>query len=70
MRVEITRERATYRMERGDRIEFTHWGEKLEIAAGQSVSRPLPEPPELEPLRQPAGRTPQRRRDQVQSGAK
>jgi alpha,alpha-trehalose phosphorylase len=70
MRVEITRERATYRMERGDRIEFTHWGEKLEIAAGQSVSRPLPEPPELEPVRQPAGRTPQRRRDLVQSGAK
>jgi alpha,alpha-trehalose phosphorylase len=66
LRVEVTPEQATYSMERGDGLEFTHWGEKLEIAAGQSVSRPLPEPPELESVHQPAGRTPQRRRDQVQ----
>jgi hypothetical protein len=68
LRVEVTREQATYSIERGDGLEFTHWGEKLEIAAGQSLSRPLPKPPELEPVHQPAGRTPQRRRDQVQPG--
>jgi len=70
LRVEVTREQATYSLERGDGLEFTHWGEKLEIAAGQRLSRPLPEPPELEPVHQPAGRAPQRRRDQVQPGAR
>jgi alpha,alpha-trehalose phosphorylase len=69
LRVEITPDQATYTLEHGDPIEFTHWGEKLTAEVGQPITRPLPEPPELEPLRQPAGRAPQRRRDQVRATA-
>jgi alpha,alpha-trehalose phosphorylase len=70
LRVEVTGEQATYTMEQGDALEFTHWDEKLTIEAGQTVTRPLPEPPELEPLQQPAGRAPARRREQVQTQAR
>jgi alpha,alpha-trehalose phosphorylase len=69
LRVEITDEQATYTLEHGDRVDFAHWGEELHVEAGQSVSRPLPEPPELAPVRQPPGRVPNRRREQVRSAA-
>jgi alpha,alpha-trehalose phosphorylase len=69
LRVEITGEQASYSMELGETLEFLHWGEKLTVEPGQTITRPLPEPPELEPLRQPAGRAPQRRRDRVQPAA-
>jgi len=65
LRVEITSEQASYTMELGETLEFSHWGEKLTVEPGLTITRPLPEPPELEPLRQPAGRAPQRRREQV-----
>ena len=70
LRVEVTGEQATYTMEHGNALEFTHWDEKLTIEAGQTVTRPLPEPPELEPLHQPAGRAPARRREQVRAPAR
>jgi alpha,alpha-trehalose phosphorylase len=70
LRVEITPKQATYALEHGDALEIAHWGEKVTVAPDAPVTRPLPEPPELEPLRQPAGRAPQRRRDQVRAAAR
>jgi alpha,alpha-trehalose phosphorylase len=65
LRVEVTNAQASYTVERGDGLDIAHWGEMLRLEPGKTVSRPLPEPPELEPLRQPPGRAPERRRDRV-----
>ena len=70
LRVEITPDQATYTLDHGNPIAFSHWGEELTAQAGKPITRPLPEPPELEPPRQPAGRAPQRRRDQVRAVAR
>jgi alpha,alpha-trehalose phosphorylase len=67
VRVEVTSDQATYTLDHGDPLEITHWGETLRLEAGEPVSRPLPEPPELEPLRQPRGREPVRRRERVRA---
>jgi alpha,alpha-trehalose phosphorylase len=67
LRVEVTSDEATYTIEEGGPLEFTHWREELKLETGESVSRPLPEPPELEPVRQPAGRAPERRRERVRT---
>jgi alpha,alpha-trehalose phosphorylase len=69
LRVEITSEQATNALDHGDPLDIVHWGEELQVKPGEPVTRPLPEPPELEPLRQPAGRAPERRRDQVRATA-
>jgi alpha,alpha-trehalose phosphorylase len=65
LRVEVTHKQASYTVDRGDGLEIAHWGETLQLEPGETVSRPLPAPPELEPLRQPPGRAPVRRRDRV-----
>jgi alpha,alpha-trehalose phosphorylase len=70
LRVEITPDQATYTLDHGGPVRFSHWGEELTAEAGKPIARPLPEPPELEPPRQPAGRAPQRRRDQVRAAAR
>jgi alpha,alpha-trehalose phosphorylase len=70
LRVEITPDQATYTLDHGEPIAFSHWGEDLTAEAGKPITRPLPEPPELEPPRQPAGRAPQRRRDQDRTAAR
>ncbi len=67
LRVEVTNTQASYTIEEGDPLEIAHWGEKLELEAGETVSRPLPEPPELEPVGQPPGRAPLRRRERVRT---
>jgi alpha,alpha-trehalose phosphorylase len=66
MHVEVTHDQVAYSMDRGEPLEFTHWGEELKLEAGQTLTRPLPEPPELEPISQPAGRAPFRRRELTQ----
>jgi alpha,alpha-trehalose phosphorylase len=63
MHVEVTRGRVAFSMKEGDPIEFTIWGEQVKLEPGQTLTRPLPDPPELEPVTQPAGRAPLRRRD-------
>jgi alpha,alpha-trehalose phosphorylase len=67
LHVELRDEQATYTLaaDAPGSLTFAHWGEEVELEPGATATRPLPEPPELEPLTQPAGRAPQRRRDQV-----
>jgi alpha,alpha-trehalose phosphorylase len=66
-RVEVTPDQATYTLDHGDPIEFNHWEESVTLEAGKPISLPVPDPPELEPLRQPAGRAPARRREHVRA---
>jgi alpha,alpha-trehalose phosphorylase len=59
--VQIEPDGATYALDEGEAaIELTHWGERLTVNGGTSVHRALPEPPRLEPPRQPKGREPAR----------
>ena len=69
LHVEIRDEQATYTLDAKapGSLKLAHWGEELELKPGEKATRALPEPPELEPLTQPAGRAPERRRDQVKA---
>jgi alpha,alpha-trehalose phosphorylase len=63
LRVEVGRSEASYAVEEGDRsLPLSHWGESIEVEAGEPVSRPIPPPPDLPAPTQPAGRAPARRR--------
>jgi alpha,alpha-trehalose phosphorylase len=60
LRVSITAESAEYRLVSGPPMRLRHHGEPLALADAP-VSRPLPEPPYVEPVEQPFGRAPQAR---------
>jgi alpha,alpha-trehalose phosphorylase len=62
LRVEIRPEHATYELLSGDPLTSSHHGEAITIEAGAPVTRPVPPAPTVEPVTQPAGRAPQRRR--------
>ncbi|MGF7236930.1 MAG: glycoside hydrolase family 65 protein [Frankia sp.] len=59
LRVEIDATRATYSIDSGDALTFTHHGESVTVTADQPTTVPIPRlsPPPPRP-RQPAGRAP------------
>jgi hypothetical protein len=54
-------ERTTYELLSGEPFETSHDGEALRLEADSPVTLPVPDPPAVEPVTQPAGRAPQRR---------
>jgi alpha,alpha-trehalose phosphorylase len=68
LRVEVTKEAATYWVAGGDPLDIAHHGEDIVVAEGAPVSRPIPPPPELPTPRQPPGREPERLTRRRQAG--
>ena len=64
LKVEATKGEATYRLDRGDPLEISHWGEAFTVSTDAPVTREIPElaPPGPQP-KQPAGREPDARSD-------
>ncbi len=60
--VEVLPDRATYRVLQGGALSLTHHGERLTVAAGSAVVRPVPAPPEPPRIIHPPGRAPTPRR--------
>ncbi|MGH8997882.1 MAG: glycosyl hydrolase family 65 protein, partial [Acidimicrobiia bacterium] len=60
--VEVGRHRAVYRLLAGEPLTTSHYGEDITVAVDAPVSRPVPPLAPVEPVRQPAGRAPLRRR--------
>lgn len=62
LHVEITPVAATYRLQAGTPLEIEHWGTPLTVTDEAPAVRPIPPPPPVDPLHQPFGRAPMRRR--------
>jgi alpha,alpha-trehalose phosphorylase len=58
LRVEVTRDEATYRIERGGGLPFTHWDEHVDLTEKHAVTMPIPAAPDLPQPQQPPGRHP------------
>ena len=56
--VEVSQDAATYRLIGGERFDIWHHGEPVTVESGSTVTHPIPPPPEVGPIRQPAGREP------------
>ena len=64
LRVDVTPHEATYTVRgSGDALSVTHHGEELELAVGQSTTRPLPPSSDLPRPAQPPGREPRQRHE-------
>jgi alpha,alpha-trehalose phosphorylase len=59
--VDVSHAEATYALDWGEPLEIVHYGETLEVRAGEGAARPIPPAPRRERPRQPPGREPQRR---------
>jgi len=59
--VEVDRDGANYALEDGHRVRLTHFGEELELVAGETQRREIPPAPDRERPAQPPGREPRRR---------
>jgi alpha,alpha-trehalose phosphorylase len=59
--VTVTRDKATYRLSEGDSLDIRHHGRQVTVSASDVVLD-IPPPPEVEPVRQPPGCEPRRRR--------
>ncbi len=68
LHVEITPATTTYRLRAGDPLKIEHWGASLTVTADAPATRPIPPAPAVEPLHQPAGRAPPRRRPPAEAG--
>jgi alpha,alpha-trehalose phosphorylase len=53
---------AIYRLLAGASFETSHHGTPVRLVGDDDVTLPIPEPPAMEPVTQPAGRAPQRRK--------
>ncbi len=62
LRIEVTPTQATYTITDGPELTVIHHGESLKLSPDDPVTRPIPSPPALERVTQPAGRAPKRRR--------
>jgi alpha,alpha-trehalose phosphorylase len=66
LRVTVTPSAATYEVD-GVGLALTHHGERLDIAAGEAVTRPIPPIDPGPTPTPPPGRAPERRRDALES---
>jgi len=62
LNVEIDHHQARYSLREGAPLKLSHHGEVLTVTVERQATRPLPPPPQSEPIRQPPGRAPTRRR--------
>jgi alpha,alpha-trehalose phosphorylase len=62
LRVEVTGQEATYRVERGAGVHLTHWDEAVDLTAKHAATLPIPPMPDLPTPSQPPGREPGSRR--------
>jgi alpha,alpha-trehalose phosphorylase len=60
--VTVTKEQATYRLAEGEPLDIRHHGRQVTIE-DKEMTLEIPPPPQVEPVRQPAGRGPRRRRN-------
>ena len=62
VKVEATKREATYKLDRGDPLEISHWGEAITVSTDAAMTREIPEraPPGPQP-KQPPGREPDAR---------
>jgi alpha,alpha-trehalose phosphorylase len=70
LRVEVGKESATYLLVSGQPLETTHYGEPIIVTTDAPTTRPIPPPPQLGPVRQPAGRAPRHAWGGPESGEK
>jgi len=63
--VDVDRDRASYELSAGERLELTHHGASFVLEAGSPVTLAVPPAPDLEPPPQPPGRAPHRRSGQA-----
>lgn len=68
LHVEITPAAATYRLRAGAPLELEHWGTPLTVIREAPAVRPIPPAPAVDPLHQPSGRAPRRRRPASETG--
>ena len=61
LRVEVSREAATYRLASGGGLALDHYGDAVEVTGESPVSCPIPPPPDRPAPTQPPGREPRRR---------
>jgi alpha,alpha-trehalose phosphorylase len=61
LEVEVRDHEAAYRLLEGEPLTIWHFDEEIEVGA-EPVERKAPELPHVEPVKQPAGRAPERRR--------
>jgi alpha,alpha-trehalose phosphorylase len=62
LRVEVDRLQARYSLLEGEPLELSHHREEVRVTTEQPATCPIPPSPQREPLRQPPGRVPARRR--------
>ena len=67
LEVEVRDHHATYRLLDGEPLSIHHFGEQIEVGA-DPVERKAPPLPDVEPVTQPAGREPKRRRPPMMGG--
>jgi alpha,alpha-trehalose phosphorylase len=70
LRVDVGKESATYQLVSGRPLETTHYGEPITVTTDPPTTRPIPPPPQLGPVRQPAGRAPRQAWASSESGEK
>jgi alpha,alpha-trehalose phosphorylase len=63
--VDVDRDRASYELSAGERLELIHHGDSFVLEPGSPVALAVPPAPDLEPPPQPPGRAPNRRGGQA-----
>jgi alpha,alpha-trehalose phosphorylase len=63
LKVDVEHERTTYTLLDGKPLRITHHGTKATITSEKPVELDIPPPPKRDPVRQPPGREPARRRN-------
>ncbi|MBA2390608.1 MAG: glycoside hydrolase family 65 protein [Geodermatophilaceae bacterium] len=62
LRVEVDQSEARYVLAAGEPLGTSHHGEQIEVAVDSPVTRTIPPAPEVQPVHQPHGAAPHRRR--------
>ncbi len=62
LQVEVTPQQATYTVAEGEPLDIVHYGQRATVKRDHPVQLPLPPVPEPQPVSQPPGRAPARRR--------
>jgi alpha,alpha-trehalose phosphorylase len=60
--IDVTPTEATYTLREGEPIEITHHGKQVTVSTEKPQTRPIPPGPAVQPVSQPPGREPMKRR--------